>query len=249
MEDASPSGLTNGHAKPRDLKVLVCTPCGGDDVKRGYAWSVARAMVHFACIPYEGEKWVDIEMVWSSNLPENRHRLVSRAFQREATHLLFWDADTKAPADCIPRLLNHNAPVVAVNYPTKEVESRPTAYHEGEGYIGPVWTQEQHTGLTEVTHCGFGLMLVDMRVFEQIDFPMFQLTPLPPEYIKTESEDVFFCRKVRDKGFPIVIDHDLSKQIAHIGDWEYTMQHANLAQAAKQEVYRRMDTKGPDPSP
>lgn len=239
---------TNGHAKPRDLKIIIATPCGTEEVKRGYAYSLARAMMHFAQIPYGGEKWVDIEMVWSSNLPENRHILVSRAFQRGATHLLFWDSDIRAPKDCIARLANHNAPVVAINYAKKEPEMSPTAYHEGEAYVGPVWTQEQHTGLTEVTSCGFGLMLVDMRVFEAIEPPLFVLQPIAPEFVKTESEDVYFCRKVRAEGIPIVIDHDLSKQCTHIGGWEYSLWQSDIAQAAKQQTYRLMDTKAPDPA-
>ena len=231
---------------PRDIKILIATPVYGDNVKRGYSWAVTRAALHFAGVPYDGKKAVDFSMVWSSNLVENRHRLVSQAFQIEATHILFWDSDIKAPPDCIVRLLNHGALVVAVNYPTKELESRPTAYTETENYVGPAWTQEHHTGLLEVTSCGFGLMLVDMRVFEEIDLPFFQFTPSPPDFIKTETEDVYFCRKVRAKGIPIVIDQDLSKQIAHIGDWEYSNQLADMAQKTKQQIYRQMDTKSPE---
>jgi len=134
-----------------------------------------------------------------------------------------------------------------VNYPTKELESRPTAYTELDTYVGPAWTQEHHTGLLEVTSCGFGLMLIDMRVFDALgDAPWFQFTPMPPDFVKTETEDVFFCRKVREKGMPIVIDQDLSKLIAHIGDWEYTNKHADMCQATKQAIYRTMDTKSPE---
>ncbi len=231
---------------PRDIKILVATPVGGGEVKRGYAYSMARAMSFFAGMQYEGNKAIDLSMVWSCNLPENRHRLVSQAFQLEATHILFWDSDIKAPPDCIVRLLNHGAPIVAVNYPTKELESRPTAYIDSDSYTGPAWTQEHHTGLMEVTVCGFGLMLIDMRVFEEIDLPFFQMEPVPPDFIKTSTEDVWFCRKVREKNIPIVIDQDLSKQIAHIGDWEYSNQLADMAQKTKQQIYRQMDTKSPE---
>lgn len=241
MTDGSPE-----TAEPAKLRVLVATPVHGDMVKRGYAWSVTRSIAHFLRSKANVEKDADYTIVWSSNLAENRHRLVSRAFEWEATHLLFWDSDVKAQEDCIVKLLNHNVPVVAANYPTKEVESRPTAYIDDENYIGPCWTQEQHSGLQEISSCGFGLMLIDMRVFEKLSLPFFQFTPQAPDFIKTETEDVFFCRKVRELGLPIYIDHDVSQNIAHIGDWEYTNRLSDMAQQAKQALYRDMPTSGPE---
>lgn len=238
--------MTEGNEAPRPIRVLICTPVYGSDVKRGYSWSLARAMRHFLKLPYDGEKDVDVSMVWSSNLVDNRHRLVSRAFEFEATHLLWIDADMKFPEDAVARMLNHSLPIVAVNYPTKEAEPRPTAYRDEDDYVGPVWTQEKDTGLCKVSSCGFGLMLCDMRVFEAIDLPFFQFTPSGQDKLKTETEDVFFCRKCREKGIDVYIDHDLSKQVAHCGDWEFTNAHADIAQAAKQKIYRGMPTSGPE---
>lgn len=231
---------------PPHLRILVCTPVYGDDVKRGYAFSVAQAMAFFAQAQSDVSKHVDIQMVYSSNLVENRHMLVSRAFQFEATHLLFWDADIEAPPDCIVRLVNHHLPIVAINYSKKEPEARPTAYIDTDSYVGPCYTQKHHTGLQAVSSCGFGLMLIEMSVLQTLKTPLFQFTQAGPEGIKTETEDVFFCRKAREAGFDIVIDHDLSKRCGHIGDWRYTVDMSDIAQAAKQHLYRGMPTSNPD---
>lgn len=231
--------------KPK-LRILVCTPVYGDTVKRGYSHSMAQAMAFFAQAKSDVEKYIDIQMVYSSNLIENRHILVSRALNFEATHLLFWDADIKAPADCIVKLVNHHLPIVAINYAKKEPEARPTAYIDTDGYTGPCYSQAHHTGLQEVSSCGFGLMLIEAGVFEKLSPPFFQFTQVGQDGIKTETEDVFFCHKAKEAGFPIVIDHDLSKECAHLGDWEYTCSMSDIAQSAKQHLYRAMPTSGPD---
>jgi hypothetical protein len=230
----------------REVRILVCTPVLGDVVQRGYAFSVAQAMSYFAQCKADVDKYIDISMVSSSNLVENRHMLVSRAFQFEATHLLFWDADIKVPHDAIMRLLVHRHPIVAINYAKKNPEAPPTAYIETDDYIGPCYTQAQHTGLQEVTSCGFGFMLIEIEVLQNLKTPLFQMTQVGQDGIKTETEDVFFCHKAIDAGYKILIDHDLSKECAHIGGWEYTCSMSDIAQQAKQAIYRDMPTAGPD---
>jgi hypothetical protein len=230
--------------EPQGLRILVTTPVYGDTVKRGYAHSLAQAMAFFAQVRADVPKHIDVSFVYSSNLIENRHMLVSRAFQFEATHMLFWDADVKAPADAIVRLVNHHQPIVAINYAKKEPEARPTAYIDSDAYTGPCFTQDHHKGLQEVSSCGFGLMLIEIGVLQKLDMPLFQFTQCGQGNAKTETEDVFFCRKARDAGFHVLIYHDLSKQCAHLGDWEYLTSHSDIAQAAKQQIYRGMETSG-----
>jgi hypothetical protein len=231
-------------AKP-ELRILICVPVLGD-VKSGSSFSMTQAALFFAQAKSDVAKYIDIQMVKSSNLVENRHILVSRALAFGATHMLFWDADIKAPADCIIRLVNHHLPIVAVNYAKKEPEARPTAYLDTDTYTGPCWTQKQHTGLQAVTSCGFGLMLIETQVFEKLSPPFFEMKQFGQHGLKTETEDVYFCHKAIDAGFDVVIDHDLSKEVAHLGDWEYMCSHSDIAREAKQTLYRAMPTSGPD---
>jgi len=235
--------MTEGTApaeKPRDLNVLICVPAH-DRVNPGFAWSLARAMTFFATMPYDGNKKVDVTVVKSSNLAESRTILVSRAFTLGATHILWADTDMKFPEDAIPALLNRSVPVVGVNYPTKDLVPRPTAYADNDDYIGPIWTGDNSEGLVEASHCGMGLLLTDTRVFENMELPYFHFEPQGPDFIHTATEDVYFCRKARELGVKIYIDHDLSKRCAHLGDFEYTNNMAKQAEIVKQEAYRELD--------
>lgn len=226
--------------KPRDLSILICCPVH-DRCTPGFAYSISRAMAFFAAMPYDGKKNVDVTMVKSSNLAEGRTRLVSRAFQLEATHILWVDSDMKFPEDAIPALLNRAVPVIGVNYPTKEIEARPTAYADNDDYVGPVWSGDNAEGIAEVSHCGMGLMLTDVRVFEALELPYFSFEAQAPDFIHTATEDVYFCRKLKEKDIKVYIDHDLSKRCAHVGDFEYTNKFATQAEQTKQTLYRALE--------
>lgn len=222
----------------RDLNILICTPCLGDP-KKGMAWSVARAMAHFLTIPYEGNLSCDWELMGGSNLAQQRTQLVSRALNRAATHILWWDADIKAPIDVIPRLLNHSKTIVAVNYPTKEMTSRPTVYLDSDTHTGPLWSKLDDKSLVgNVARCGLGLMLIEARVYECIELPFFHFQPREPDYVLVGGEDHYFCDKVRKAGFEIFCDQGVSAEIAHCGDFEYTNEWAIRAEETRQAIYR-----------
>ena len=223
--------------KAHALNILICVPALGS-CAAGFAYSLARAMAHFATLPYAGEKKVDVTFVKSSHLPESRTRLVARAYELEASHILWLDSDMKFPADTINRPLNHNLAVVGANYPTKEMQARPTAYADDENYVGPVWTGERSEGVARVAACGMGVLLTDMRVFDALSPPFFAFEPQGPDFVKQLGEDIYFCRKLGEAGIPVHIDHDLSKQVAHIGEFEYTNFLAREAEVVKQALYR-----------
>lgn len=227
------------EGKPRALKILVAIPTHGS-VKAAFAVALARAVSHFTALPYDGEKAITVTSVGSSILPQGRAMLVARAMEANATHIMWFDADMKFPDDIISRLVNHNIAVVGVNYPRKNIEARPTAYLDDENYVGPVWSGERATGLQQISILGFGALLTDMRVFDAIDLPFFAFEPQAPDFVKTIGEDVYFCRKLHKAGIPVHIDHDLSKQCAHVGDFEYTNQLSKEAEIVKQKLYNEL---------
>lgn len=223
--------------KPRPLRVVVAVPVEGH-VEIGMAWSLARATAHFAAIPYDGEKAIQVEFIEGSMLPEMRRRLVARALHLEATHIMWLDSDMKFPPDTIARLLNHNLPVVCANYPRKNIEAKPTAYLSSDDYVGSVWSGENATGIQEVTMAGMGCMLTHVDVFDKVKPPIFSFVPQGPDFVKDMGEDVYFCQELYRAGIPIYVDHDLSKQVAHIGKMEYTNAMSKEAEVVKQAMYR-----------
>lgn len=238
--EAAEQPINSNADRPRDLKVLIAIPSHGD-CKTGFLHSVVRAAIHFTDLKYDGGKSVDVTIVKSSLLPEGRARLVARGYDYGASHIFWCDTDMKFPPDTITRLLNHNLAVVGANYPRKNIEARPTAYLDSEDYVGPVWTGENSSGIQEVSILGMGCLLTDMRVFDALELPFFAIEPQPPDNVKHVGEDVYFCRKLKAAGIPIYVDHDLSKGVAHIGEFEYTHGIAKLSEITKQELYRGLD--------
>lgn len=246
--------VTPAEFKPRPLNIIIITPCHGDP-KAGMAWSVAGAVAWLMSLArdYGAPLNVDWQIMGGSNLCQQRQQLVSRALHLGATHILFWDADIKAPRDVIPRMLNHSKPFVCANYPTKELVSRPTVYLDGDNHTGPLWTKPGDTGLVgDVARAGLGLALVDAQVFYHIELPWFVFTPQPPEYILYGGEDHYLYDKVRAAGIPIFCDQDISNEVAHCGNFEFTNEWAVKAEETRQAIYHgegeQPDSRDPEKS-
>lgn len=161
--------------------------------------------------------------VRSSILPKNRHDLVREAQRLHATHLLFLDTDHTFPRDLIHQLASHGKMVVAANCVTKQIPSCPTARKKSvldpKGKI--VYTDEESVGLEKVWRVGTGVMLVNMRVFEEIGTGVWDMKYLP-EVDTYQGEDWSFCEACEKAGISIYVDHDVSKQIGHVGNYEFT---------------------------
>jgi hypothetical protein len=67
-------------------------------------------------------------------------------------------------------------------------------------------------------------MLIKTSVFERIEKPWFPIT-WNEENGDYTGEDWNFCAICQENGIDIYIDHDLSKQIGHIGSLTYDMTH------------------------
>lgn len=135
-----------------------------------------------------------------------------------ATHILWLDADMTFAPDTALRLLKHEKHVVAANYVTRVPPSRPTARRDGK-CISSI----DATGLESVDHVGMGVFLMKTSVVENIPRPRFWYDSL------TETEDVYFCRLLKVAGHEIWIDHDLSKDVGHVGQFTYREQPQGVA--------------------
>ena len=169
-------------------------------------------------------------------IPEQRATLARVAKQHGATHLLFIDSDMRFPKDGLVRLLAHGKPIVAANYPTRRQPIIPTAEHREKGFL---FTQPESVGLTDVTRCGMGFMLIDMAVFAEIPEPWFQIgyNVADGRYV---GEDTFFCNRARKVGgYDTLIDQDLSQSVRHIGAMEWDNSHAVMTRDLSEPVTHR----------
>jgi len=150
------------------------------------------------------------------------------------THILWLDTDMRFPSDALLQLLVRDVPVVGINYakreiPTDYVAIKRIAKDENDRSVRLV-TDDSKGGLEEVEAIGFGLTL--MRTSSLVNLPSLDERPwfwfewLPGR--RQMGEDVYFCKLLRELGERIFVDHDLSKECAHTGQFEYRLEHVQV---------------------
>lgn len=212
------SDETGASVTDQTIRVAVCTPVR-DQCSSIFTQSLALAYAYMA----RHHDNVDCSL-YSNNgsvITEQRLALARLALQDGADWTVWFDADMRFPKDAIERLLAHNQPIVAANYPTRRMPAiEPTAFVDDETQ-DRVYTLKESTGLQPVAAVGFGCIAVHRSVYQAMDLPWFD-TPWDKEAMKYDcGEDIYFCRKARAAGFQVLIDHDLSKEIAHVGQMEF----------------------------
>lgn len=168
----------------------------------------------------------------SSSLVQNRHNLVREAQNMGVSHIFWLDDDMTFPPDTLERFLCHKAPIVAANCTTRSLPIVPTAV-KNEKRI----TSAGKTGVEYIDQIGMAVMLVEMSVYDKVPLPWFSFA-WDQEYPDTYcSEDMYFCKKAKAAGIKILIDHDISQQIGHVGEMEY--RHDLVDEAELAEINKR----------
>ena len=201
--------------------VAVLVPAR-DTVMTSFAYDLARAMsFHTATTD-------DRVMLYTSHgtlIASQRMELARQALEEKADYLLWLDSDMRFPRETIGHLMLRDKPIVAANYATRRMPVKPVAMMDNDGEIGRVYTAPDSEGLQPVDYIGMGVMMVKREVFEKLEAPWFAIpySTIGQHYI---GEDVFFCRKAREAGYEVLVDHDLSHQVKHIGTFEYSHEGA-----------------------
>ena len=193
-----------------------------DTVMTSFAYDMARAMsFHTATTD-------DRVVLFTSHgtlIASQRMELARQALEEKADYLLWLDSDMRFPKETIGHLILRDKPIVAANYATRRMPVKPVAMMDEEGKIGRVYTGPESEGLQAVDYVGMGVMMVKREVFEKIEQPWFAIpfSTIGNHYI---GEDVFFCKKAKEAGFEVLVDHDLSQHVKHIGTFEYSHEGA-----------------------
>jgi hypothetical protein len=168
---------------------------------------------------------VSLKISQGTLIANQRAELSLDAMAEDCSHILFIDSDMRFPQDMIGRLLKHDLDIVATNCARRRMPTGPTAQlYKENGDRELVWTMPESTGLQEVGSVGMGVMLIKKNVFAALSEPWFE-TPWRVDKRGYIGEDVFFCQKAAAAGFKIWIDHDVSKEIGHIGTFEFKHDH------------------------
>jgi hypothetical protein len=210
------------------VTIAICTPVHGSP-RAEYTYSLARLCIASTRPPHS----IDVEVIIGGHplVQRARMELLKAARQMDASHMLFIDADQSFPPDALIRLLQHEKPVIAANYGRRYPPFKPVT----QGMDGGVVVSTPGQGIEQVGQIGLGLCLIELAALDVIDGPLFEVIMLPSG--EFQGEDGNFCAKLRAAGIPIFVDHDLSCEVGHVGDYTVTYQDT-LRSLAGQAVAR-----------
>lgn len=205
-----------------------------DMVSMGFTYDLARLTAYWSAkhVPHGGK--LHLFNSQGTLIADQRQNLIIEAINAKADYVLWLDTDMRFPKDIVDRLHAHGKDIVAANYSTRRVPAKPVAYAD-EGCDELVYTTKDSTGLKEVYAVGMGAMLENTAVYRKLGLPFFTIgySQAAGDFF---GEDVFHCRQVREAGFNVFIDHDVSKEVRHIGSFEFTFEHA---EACKDIISKR----------
>lgn len=200
--------------------VAICIPTSGFCRTRTavcLTGLLAHTMCHYVKPGVTKEQSCVIRIAESSVVSQNREQLVMESLDNGATHILFIDDDMEFPADGMQRLAQHELPIVGCNYLYRQRGHRPTAQDFDDK---PVPIEESSVGTREVKLMGFGFCLIERRVFEAMPHPWFGIY-WNQNKNKFTTEDAPFMNHARELGFRSYIDQDVSKDLRHVGIFNY----------------------------
>ena len=203
----------------REIRLAICVPC------REMIHSVFSHNLH-SLLNYNWQKGIDTKVFYnmSTLLQNQREHLVSAARSWAATHILWLDSDMSFPFYTAYKLLDHDVPIVAANYVTRQIPYKTVAYKELGGEWDNFLKHSKDIPLTkelmEVQGIGMGCMLTEIEVFEKLSKPYFEIKwqAESEDYL---GEDINFCKSARSAGYSIWVDDILSRQLNHIGTFAF----------------------------
>lgn len=213
------------------IRVAVCVPSSGQ-CKTFFALSLANLVASANQVLRSRSDAASFSITTlvqeSSNIPGNRESLVLKALEWGCTHVLFLDDDMVFDAIVLEMLLGRRLPFVACNYPKHQFPIEFTAIRaDGKGWIE---TTKDSVAMEEALYTGFGVSLIERKVFECVPRPWF--LPFVAENGEYSTEDNPFCQKARDAGFKILVDHTASRHVLHCGQYFYSWKDYKAAEEA-----------------
>ena len=176
------------------------------------------------------------------HIREIRNNLVEQALDEVCTKFVTLDTDQVYPPDTIIKLLSHDKPIVF-----GQVHRRYPAFDpimlRGELYeYTDVPYEEMYTGeLVPIDATGHGCVAIDMTVFLDIKQPWYE--DIPGEEDRGHvGEDIHFCWKARQAGYPIFMDTSI--QIGHLGLREFGREDYMLYRLAIENQKKDSEDKG-----
>lgn len=152
----------------------------------------------------------------SSMIPKGRWMGVRQALSIDPDYILFIDSDQTFTPNALVQLLQRDRAIIGATCLTGREPIEYTA-RDAEGCRIDF---ANRTGVHSVTSNGFPFCLIKAGVFWDIPEPWFGIE-YDPDKEQWLSEDEYFCRAAIAAGYTVNVDADLTKQIGHLGVYEY----------------------------
>jgi hypothetical protein len=194
-----------------------------------------------AAMPDDGG--VGVQFAVGTYLHKSREDLLEFAIEGHSTHVLWLDGDMRFPPDALIRLLQNNVPIVGINYskrrlPPGFVGIKTLLDEEGNGGER-LRTDWETTGMEQCEALGFGCVLMQTAALANVERPWFDFGKGPQGQMI--GEDVYFFSKLKDEKIRVFVDHDLSLQCSHMGDWEFKIDGVLATEEAALEAMAAME--------
>lgn len=209
----SRSAFTLQHDEKR---VCIVTPCD-DSVKTEFAASLVEMVLHTLMSGPENLSGLAVQFYGSSILPFSRERLADYSIRNDSTHTLWIDSDMKFPKDMLLRFLKRDEPIIGINAMSRRPPYRNCAQSDPGT---PLTTTDDSSGLEKVHRMGFGVLWVATEVMAAMPRPLFDFEYLPTDGV-WRGEDFVFFERARKLGHEFYVDHDLSKEVFHMGSFGF----------------------------
>jgi len=194
-----------------NFKLAIGIPCSWKNVDIDFAFSLITM-----------KKPSNYVIIKSGNgrIDEMRNQIIEGAKQNNCSHILFLDADHIHNVETIPKLLSCEKPIVSGLSFMRTPPYEPVMFRGAINSYETVMEWEEGS-LIEVDSVGGASLLVDMKVFEDVEPPYFQFWKNPsddPNLFPIIGEDVVFCNKAKKAGYKIFVDTSCTNK--HLGSIE-----------------------------
>lgn len=202
-----------------DIKLFISVPSCREP-KSGFNASFLSLTANLLSNGLKNHKLVGIApeiAAQASCLSQARQHALDKAIENGFTHWLSLDDDMMFPADVVDQMLAHDAAIVTANYRKKNYKQ---VIGVCQGIDGLGIDSTGKSGTEVIGWMGGGMFLADLAKIKHIPRPHFEVV-----YCKERNDyydqDNYFSAKLRQNGVEILLDHDLSQQIIHVGDYPF----------------------------
>ena len=150
-----------------------------------------------------------------------RRNLVDIFLKSDFDYIWWVDSDMKFPIDAPLRLLARNKAVVGANYRRRRFPNPNfTAMVGTAGQFTEFQTTDNSPAMEQCDVLPHGMMLVKREVYETVPHPHYLQEYIPHLSLEI-GEDIYFCQQCKKSDYAIWCDHELSKEVAHIGIFHF----------------------------